>query len=416
MNKVIESWKWPSIESFYNVRKTIQKYGVAAGSIVTYRAKVKLHGACAAFSIDGDTARGATLQTYSRTTIVTLENDPMGFSRWIENRRDQLLSLHQPGTSIIVYGEWAGQGIQKGVAASQVERFFAVFAARVSRAEDSMSEEFITNPDELRAYVQGVPGCYVLPWFNDGEEFVVPWEADSDSFENVISRMNSHVAAVEACDPFVSKMFGVAGIGEGLVFYPVSEQHRSFADFSYLCYKAKGDKHKTIVHAAPVQAEPTVIEGLDEFVRNVLPQSRLEQGIRATNDGSDIAMMVNLGPFLKWISLDLEKETVEELRVSGLDRKVVFKKCNEYARNWFMNESRKLLFLMKTGPFTPKPGDLFHWYYDFNDKILPDGHKIWLNNQRIYVSSSGNNMLVSLTTTDIWWINSWHFIHENKSC
>lgn len=339
MNEILKSWKWTSIESFYNVRKTIQKYGVHAGSIVTYRAKVKLHGACAAFSIDDND----TLRTYSRTALITPNNDFCGFSQWVETHRERLLALHRPGVNIIVYGEWAGKGIQKGVAASQVERFFAVFAARLATPEDPENDVFITEPDELMTYVQGIPGCYVLPWFNNCEEFVVPWEADSDSFRDVIDRMNQHIVDIEACDPWINATFGVKGIGEGLVFYPVSKQHDSYADFSYLSFKGKGEKHKTIVHAAPVQAEPTVIEGLDEFVRNVLPQSRLEQGVRATNDGSDIAMMVNLGSFLKWIGLDLEKETAHELLVSGLDRKVVYKKCNEYARNWFMNESRKLL-------------------------------------------------------------------------
>lgn len=404
---MFQTWKWTSIESFYHVRKAVQKYGIRDGSVVTYRAKIKLHGACAAYSIDGD----GTLTVYSRTAVITPENDFCGFARYIESNRERLISLHQPGTTLIVYGEWAGQGIQKGVAVSQVDKFFAVFAARIAKSEDLEHEEFITDPEELLTYVQDVPGCYVLPWFNNAEEFVVPWEADSDSFTPTIEKMNAHVAAIEHCDPFVHKTFGVAGLGEGLVFYPVSLAHASYDGFSYLAFKAKGEKHKTIVHAAPVQAEPTVVEGLEEYVKNVLPESRLRQGVAATNDGSEIVMMTNLGKFLKWIGLDLLKETAEELRVSGLDPKDVARATNVYARNWFMNESRKLLFLMKTGLFTPRPGDLFRWHYDYNDEKLPDDYRVWLSDQRIYVPSTEINLLISLTETDMWWMNSDRFIH-----
>jgi len=335
----LESWKWTSIESFYNVRKMLVQYEYLTGPVKTvrYRAKIKLHGACAAIQIDSV----GNLTTYSRTNQITVENDFMGFARWVDTHREQFLQQHTPQTDIIIYGEWAGKGIQKGVAVSEVERMFAVFAAR-QYDHITGCETFISEPSKLTQFVNNIPGCYVLPWFNNGEEFPVKWDDTAEQLTPVIDNINVHVSQVEICDPWIEATFGVKGIGEGLVFYPDAIHHDGYKMFSNLCFKAKGEKHKTIVHSKPVQAEPTPVEGLSEFVTNVVTLPRLEQGVRQTNNGSDNFMMVNLGPFLKWIAEDLQKEISSELDASGLDKKVVFAACNNYAKNWFMSNAKKL--------------------------------------------------------------------------
>jgi len=66
---------------------------------------------------------------------------------------------------------------------------------------------------------------------------------------------------------------------------------------------------------------------------------------------------------------------------------------------------------MKTGAFTPKPGDLFTWYNDKNEKVCHSRHSFLSTSMNYYVSMHGINLLVSLTDTDIWWINSRHFYH-----
>lgn len=66
---------------------------------------------------------------------------------------------------------------------------------------------------------------------------------------------------------------------------------------------------------------------------------------------------------------------------------------------------------MKTGPFTPKPGDLFKWHYDSDDNICHDYETIWSTTMKRYVPVNGINLLISLTDTNIWWLNSLSILH-----
>lgn len=65
---------------------------------------------------------------------------------------------------------------------------------------------------------------------------------------------------------------------------------------------------------------------------------------------------------------------------------------------------------MKRGDFTPQPGDLFTWYYDDNIKCHPE-ETIWSTHMKRMVPCAGTNLLIALTDTDIWWMNSNCFIH-----
>lgn len=65
---------------------------------------------------------------------------------------------------------------------------------------------------------------------------------------------------------------------------------------------------------------------------------------------------------------------------------------------------------MKRGDFTPQPGDLFAWYYDDNIKCHPE-ETIWSTHMKRLVPCAGTNLLIALTDTDIWWLNSNCFIH-----
>lgn len=68
---------------------------------------------------------------------------------------------------------------------------------------------------------------------------------------------------------------------------------------------------------------------------------------------------------------------------------------------------------MKTGLFTPKPGDLFRWHYDSNDILCHEFEHMWSTPMKCYVQLQGINMLIALTETDIWWINSMRFLHSH---
>src|ERR1700722_20890282 len=114
---------WPEIESFHNVRKFVRvdpgewwqaKEKFHGTSTVKYRAKVKLHGTNAAVQVGWD----GSLVCQSRTNIITPESDNAGFARWVMSHQNEWINLGNWGDRFghILYGEWCGPGIQKGVA------------------------------------------------------------------------------------------------------------------------------------------------------------------------------------------------------------------------------------------------------------------------------------------------------------
>lgn len=331
---------WTDITAFHNVRKLLQAYPhlTNGNSAVVYKAKVKLHGSCAGVAVEAD----GTVTAMSRSTVITPTSDNAGFARWVEERKESFAKFAPASGVAIIFGEWCGPGIQKGVAVNQLkERALAVFALRIQDTEGN-DVEFIAEPTALTEIAKIVPGAYVLPWHNTGENYVVDWSLDAERLQPVLERINSQVLEVEACDPWMMSQFGVKGVGEGLVFYPVSKEHLSYKSFSDLCFKAKGEKHQVVAHTKPVQADPTVAANLAAFAELVVTTSRLEQGCRAVNGGELKFEPKNIGAFLAWMNGDLLKEVQDELDASGLDQKAALKACSDRARSWYLAEMKKL--------------------------------------------------------------------------
>lgn len=357
---------WPEIESFHHIRKFLRvdpgewwmaKEKMHGSSVVTYRAKVKLHGTNAAVQILPD----GTVLAQSRTGIITPENDNAGFARWVkaneeawrETAKLETLAGEIRYVGFIFYGEWIGPGIQKGVAVSEIPRkSFAVFAMRVLGKDGTGDDTLMIEPRHLEMYIKGldgkhnIPDTYILPWYTDTchhgcdtrvtKELNVDWKHTDEQLTQTIAPINDWVAAIEANDPWVEETFGVKGTGEGLVFYPVSKPHLGFESFQNLCFKAKGEKHKNIKTAAPAQVNPETAASVDAFVELVLTPARLEQGATAVG-GFDLKFT---GKFVQWITGDIQKECGDEMAASNLEWKQIQKPLADKARTWYIAEAK----------------------------------------------------------------------------
>ena len=341
---------WPEIEGFHNIRKFIRvdptewwktRELLAGTSTVHYQAKVKLHGTNAAVQVHSD----GTIVCQSRESIITPDKDNAGFARWVDSNKD----LWREAEDYIVYGEWIGPGIQKNVAVSQIpKKVFAVFAAR----QLNKPENLIVEPDELSLLVYGIPGVYVLPWFEKSID--IDWKQSDEELSKTIAPINDWVLAIEANDPWVEATFGVKGTGEGLVFYPTSTPHLGFEHFTNLTFKAKGEKHKNIATAKPVQVNAEAAASIAAFADLVLTEARLEQGAKAV--GGEMIVYQNalvqggptvtnydlklVGKFIGWVSADVEKETQDELAASSLSFKEVQKTLSDKARAWYLAKAK----------------------------------------------------------------------------
>lgn len=326
---------WPEIEAFHNIRKFTHAHPeiLKGNSVVTYRGKVKLHGTNAAVQVHDD----GTVVAQSRTQVITESNDNAGFARWVKETEAAWRDISNRG--VVVYGEWCGPGIQKGVAISSIpQRVFAVFGVKFIQ-----SDLLVVEPEFIKKYVAGVPNTYVLPWH---DAVKIDWTAAADDLKPIVESINEKVLAVEQNDPWVEETFGVKGTGEGLVYYPFFEGSYAtivMEDFSNLVFKAKGEKHKNIKTAAPAQVDASVATGADAFADMVLTESRLVQGATAVSSGGALEYNTrNVGKFLQWVSGDVQKETGDELAASGLTWKQVEKSVQTKARLWYIERTKQL--------------------------------------------------------------------------
>lgn len=311
----MEHLAWPDISNAHNLRRDIIRTAPPGPIVHKYRAKVKLHGTNAGVQI-----HNGEVGVQSRNEMVSAGH--FGFAAWVAERKEEFLALGQEFGRIVVYGEWCGPGVQKGVAVSQIpEKVFVVFAIR-NVAGDGTST-LTDDPTRIRNIVGHIPGVYVLPWF--GEPITIDWMAPN--FDSI----NEWVASVEACDPFIASTFGVSGIGEGLVLYPEG----TWDDFVSLAFKAKGKQHAVVAHAKPAQAEAPSSNSAEEFAALVVTEPRFRQGVEAC--GAEDRDPKKLGVFLTWIQNDIDKEAKAELAASGLDRRVALRACATRARTMYLH-------------------------------------------------------------------------------
>jgi hypothetical protein len=264
----------------------------------------------------------------------------MGFYNYVQdNKQAFITSCSNVPDGIIIFGEYCGSGVQKGVAISQIgKKVFVVFAAFLLDADDNPINDMIIEPEELKKYVKDIPDTYVLPWYN--HETKISWLAEAESLEPIVNEINTHVMAVEKCDPWVKETFGIDGVGEGLVYYPIS--HLGKIHFDNLVFKAKGEKHSVVAHSKPAQVDPNVANSANAFADMVVTTARLEQGVIAIA-GSLTFDTKNIGQFLNWIVIDVEKETKAELEASGLTyNNIVTNAIKTKARLWFLDNCKKL--------------------------------------------------------------------------
>jgi RNA ligase-like protein len=315
---------WGSIELLHNLVATLGHLNALGQPfpVVEYRAKVKLHGTNCAVQV---TSGGVVAQ--SRTALLSPDADYKGFAAWVAAQRDYFARLP---SGLVVFGEWCGPGIEKGMAISQARtKLFAVFAVR---RDDGI---IIHEPEQIRALLPAANApeqLHVLPW--EGDPITITF-GDRADLERAASVLNTRVAEVEREDPWVKSALGISGLGEGLVFYPVSVDGAAPATerLEQLMFKAKGEKHRTAGTKTAVQIDPSVVASVAEFVALMVTDARLRQGLAEACGGARDPKTTR--QFLEWVATDVRKESSAELAASGLSWSDVDKAVQARAREWF---------------------------------------------------------------------------------
>ncbi len=249
--------KFPSIDQFRNVIRHVKTHAQYAGKdengdaifdqskpipTLKFRGTVKLHGTNAGIVYDVATE---SLTYQSRERELSLTSDNAGFMlAQMKNEhlwRNFFDTMYHPHIAkIAVFGEWCGKGIQKGVAVSELEKMFVIFAVKFIFIDGTSAWADPLDPGE--SAFTSIPNVY------DIEEFPM-WEIDID-FNHPELAQNKMIEITEEVEKEcpVGKHFGVSGIGEGVVWTCVSDGWNDSGTW----FKVKGEAH----------AKGTSIEGL----------------------------------------------------------------------------------------------------------------------------------------------------------
>lgn len=305
---------YPSTKQFRHAVKYMREKGL---DNILFQGTVKLHGTNTSIKINRDCA-----QIFSRNNEITNDDDSAlyGFTGFIKDRQDVLLDIFPP--NVVLHGEYIGEEIQGKVAVSELDKSFVVF-------DCSVNKEFV-GLDYLKQQI----GMLELKELNENNIYFIDQAPTYDlrlfldNLEATQEVITEITLAVENECPF-AKLFGVKGIGEGVVWKPINDKNNT-----NLWFKTKGEKHrKTEKERLPDDD----IDVYNNFIEeHLLPEWRLEQGVSEMRMEGKAVVIENIGTYLKWINMDINKEESDLIEESKLDRKTLFRLVTKKAKEFYI--------------------------------------------------------------------------------
>lgn len=298
--------------------------------IVEFVGYTKLHGTNAAVAFHPD----GTFYCQSRENIIDEVKDNAGFAHWVNKEGKGIFNQikHEFENSIagasvdyvVVYGEWCGGAIQKGVALNELTKRFVVFGMKAIHTVCLLSmEHHWRDSSYIQDHSINVYNITEAPSYHIGVDLERPDKAIEDM-------VNMATGIGDEC-PF-AKLFGVSGIGEGVVFREAG-QH-SFEN----SFKCKDDRHSK----SKIRKLPTVdvvkMDNIQQAVETHCHEDRMEQiwdKVVLTEADKDPK---NIGDFLRKLIEDLWTEEGDALRASDISRKEMGNAVSKVGARWFQNK------------------------------------------------------------------------------
>ena len=328
--------EYPSIEQFRNVCKDMAQaefVGLDENGnpmfdrnkpkpIVTFKGTVKLHGTNVGVGLD---TNGMFVQ--SRTQMITPQKDNAGFAAFVKENETQFNDLFtqiknnhkvNDNSTIMIFGEWAGNNIQKGVAITNLPKSFFIFdICIVNLNEENIEQNWI----DINGYSMPEQNIYNI-------EDYQTWEMEID-FNNPALKQNDLIditLAVESECP-VAKAFGFSGVGEGVVWKATQNGKRHV-------FTVKGEKHSVSKVKTLANVDVEKINSIVEFADYAVTQNRLNQAIENVF-GTETLDIKKMGELIRWIINDVHKEESDTLEKNNLTDKDVNKYLSDRVRKMF---------------------------------------------------------------------------------
>lgn len=320
--------KFPSIEQFRHVVKDITHDTTFAGldenaqpiyvnsllPTVEATLTIKLHGTNAAIGYDG-----INLWSQSRNRILTISNDHLSFASYVANHKSQIITTLQQHslTNHVLFGEWCGKGIQKGVGVSELPRMFVAFALY-----DLALNKFIDLPHSLFNPDMRLYNIYQFQTYQLTIDFTKASLAQKE--------LTAIVQNVEKQCP-VALALGKLGIGEGVV------GSFTYNDKRYR-FKVKGEEHFKASIKAPKLVNIENLDTINKCVQEITHVWRCNQALTEIF-GPNFETTIDIrkiGDYFKWIMQDTIKEESDILEKYNLTMKDVQRALTQHAKEHFM--------------------------------------------------------------------------------
>lgn len=340
--KARKHYSYPSIPQFNMLLSDLRHHSRYAGKTpdnkpiydnnlplpeVIINGTVKLHGANCSVVLtrDGD------FYPQSRENVLTEEVNCEGFYQFAMDRKNLFVSLltgylkatPEDVEAVVLYGEWAGKGIQKKVAISQLDPFFSVFDLRLidSTYEQGGTGFIDTSFEKFHWPMHRLYNIHAFKTWTIGLDVANP--------ETIQDTLRTETLGVQSECP-VGKALGVEGVGEGIVWTVVykGKKHRM---------KVKGQKHSStnVKELAPV--DTVKVNSINEFIEYAITENRMNQGLDVMRKSNQPITRENTNIFVKWVFADVMKEEKETLAKSNITTKDIASKGNYKIRQFYMS-------------------------------------------------------------------------------
>lgn len=288
---------------------------------IPFMGKIKNHGTNSGivFSEDG------SFYCQSRENIIDEIKDNAGFAHFVNKQAykifDKIEDKFFNGVKhVIIYSEFCGGSIQKGVALNQLPKMMVVFGCKLVFEDDTTKWV-----DSSNIYNESI-GVYHV---NRAPIYEI--DIDLNRPDRAIEQMNVWVDAIDKECPF-AKTFDVFGVGEGLVFSEKNEHGFSNS------WKVKGTSHqKSKIRKLPTM-DVVKMDGIQEAVETHCHEDRMQQIYDKIVLTEADKVPQNIGLFVRECLGDIWEEESDSLRASDISRKDFGEAISKSCATWFKNK------------------------------------------------------------------------------
>lgn len=296
----------------------------------TYAGTIKVHGTNISLVFRDSDAINFTVQSRNKTIVPGPADNAgaAGYLTTVPNISTLVSQIFRVrGTpavfsTLIIAGEWAGKGIQKGAGVCELPHFFYIYNISIDGVWVEMLDYASVSMQTARIF-----NAYNFPSFRV--------QLDLRDHTVAYKQMLSHTTAVfEKCP--VAAALGGSGHGEGIVWTMLTNGRYPMKKL--MSFKTKAAEFSVTSKAPRVKPQSSANEIAKQFVQYAVGKLRLEQGMDYMQEMGYPIKRQNAGTFSKWVTDDAVREERATMKEMGAEESLVRSKVSEMARKYWLEE------------------------------------------------------------------------------